>query len=362
LAIRDESCCTAQRQNNNPTLFSDDERLLLSTIPYPLIPKNLLANNNNNDNNMNDDDKHPKQLHQQWCGLLGIILAYVYDHLTTMGDATVESAWTISVLSPGLSWLDSSPSRSVRLTLEAFLRRLMVYPCWRNAEGLGRRVLVETLELLQSQGIHGITRALLQVRTSLDKSEVYYLGNKLFVDPYLYWIQNQPNQDKTETNSGTAGLERILSEMAGLVHDDDSFGKLVARVETSLGIDAMMEEYFGSSDGENDDENVKYYDDASISSSSSSKSDSSSSSYDDDNDDAENDGKEGDETEGARVSLLDDEIGTASGVGSREEPSRSSMLYCVGDESRSTTATPLRPLVTEVLSATNAKKPLIQEL
>jgi len=333
-----------------PCCFRSDLSPLKET-KRPQADQSINQSTNNNDD---DEIKHPKQLHQQWCGLLGLLLSYVYDHLATMGDATVESAWTITVLSPGLSWLDSSPSRSVNLTLEAFLRRLLVYPCWRNAEGLGRRVLLETLELLQSQGVHGIVRALLQVRTILDKSEVYYLGNKLFVDPYLYWIQNQPNRDKTDTDSGAFGLERIRSEMAGLIDNDESFGKLVARVETSLGIDAMMEEYFGSSESEEDDETVKDCDDASTSSSSSF--DSSSSSHDNDNDDAGND----DEKMGTRVSasLLDDEIGTASG----EEPSRSSMLYCVGDESRPTTATPLRPLVTEVPSETNAKKPLIQEL
>lgn len=39
-------------------------------------------------------------------GLADVLFAYAYDHRTTGGDATVESAWTVAVLSPLLSWLE----------------------------------------------------------------------------------------------------------------------------------------------------------------------------------------------------------------------------------------------------------------
>lgn len=39
-------------------------------------------------------------------GLADILFAYAYDHRTTTGDASVESAWTVAVLSPLLSWLE----------------------------------------------------------------------------------------------------------------------------------------------------------------------------------------------------------------------------------------------------------------
>ena len=39
-------------------------------------------------------------------GLADILFAYAYDHRTTGGDATVESAWTVAVLSPLLTWLE----------------------------------------------------------------------------------------------------------------------------------------------------------------------------------------------------------------------------------------------------------------
>jgi protein SHQ1 len=39
-------------------------------------------------------------------GLLDIIAAYCYDHRTTEGDPTSESAWTINKLSAILSWFE----------------------------------------------------------------------------------------------------------------------------------------------------------------------------------------------------------------------------------------------------------------
>ncbi|CAN0285749.1 unnamed protein product, partial [Ectocarpus fasciculatus] len=39
-------------------------------------------------------------------GLADVLFAYAYDHRTTTGDATVESPWTLAVLSPLLSWLE----------------------------------------------------------------------------------------------------------------------------------------------------------------------------------------------------------------------------------------------------------------
>lgn len=37
--------------------------------------------------------------------LVDILYAYAYNHRTTLGESTVESAWTINKLSSTLSWL-----------------------------------------------------------------------------------------------------------------------------------------------------------------------------------------------------------------------------------------------------------------
>lgn len=40
-------------------------------------------------------------------GLADVLFAYAYDHRTTGGEPTVESGWTVAVLSPLLSWLEA---------------------------------------------------------------------------------------------------------------------------------------------------------------------------------------------------------------------------------------------------------------
>lgn len=40
-----------------------------------------------------------------WLSLIDIMYAFCYNHRTTQGDNTVESAWTINKLSATLSWL-----------------------------------------------------------------------------------------------------------------------------------------------------------------------------------------------------------------------------------------------------------------
>jgi protein SHQ1 len=124
--------------------------------------------------------------------LLDLLLAYTYDHIMTIGDATVESAWTISILSPSLSWLDSPDT--VDEACASFIRRSLCYPYWRSVTFSVRHVMVSTSHLLEA-GIPSIVKALLQIRIILERSESYYLGNKLFVDPFLYWIQQQNEKD-----------------------------------------------------------------------------------------------------------------------------------------------------------------------
>lgn len=40
-----------------------------------------------------------------WLSLVDIVYAFCYNHRTTQGDNTVESAWTVNKLSATLSWL-----------------------------------------------------------------------------------------------------------------------------------------------------------------------------------------------------------------------------------------------------------------
>jgi len=227
--------------NNTGSLFTDAETLLLSTIPYPLLTHSSTTNNK----------------YECWCGLLEIVVAYVYDHLTTMSDSTVESSWTISTLTTGLSYLESPTS--IEEVLHSFLRRVAIYPYWRNIEEFGLYVIQETVEMLHTHGIPGIMKCLLHTRIIFEKSECYYLNNKLYVDPYLYWIQNFTGE------MGNEGLSRILIELESLLMSPpDTDNCLVTEVQNSLGIDVLMEELFHTDSETYDDENSATDDDEDI--------------------------------------------------------------------------------------------------
>eukprot|EP00977_Amphora_coffeiformis_P014019 scaffold3823_cov195-Amphora_coffeaeformis.AAC.29 len=170
----------------NVAFFTDDEQQQLMAIPYPLLPTTIT-------------DQHAQRLS---AGLVDLLFAYVYDHLTTCGDPTVESAWTISILSASLSclddWLDindptissgnDNDGKSLVMSVGySCLRRCLVYPYLRNF-ALGVHCLDQVRHII-SQGVRCVLRCFLQTRAILDHSELYYLGNKLWMDPYLAWLQ-----------------------------------------------------------------------------------------------------------------------------------------------------------------------------
>ena len=184
-----------EKHNNSidtqQSYFTSDETLLLATIPYPLLPtftrQSFSTSTSTPDTTHEYDSLQEKSL---WCGVLDLLFAYVYDHLLTQGEPTVESAWTISTLSFTLSWLDSLDS--VEEVVKAGCRRVLVYPYFRNLD-FAIYVWNQVCQILQSNsnnnGKHCVIRCLLQVRQILEQSESYYLGNKLYIDPFLAWLQ-----------------------------------------------------------------------------------------------------------------------------------------------------------------------------
>ena len=91
--------------------------------------------------------------------LVDILCAYCYDIRMTQHDATPESAWTISILSPTLSWL--IPSSSLRNTLIAFIRRVLIYPYLRRYD-LARLCIKDSIVILKL-GTRRILKCLLDV-------------------------------------------------------------------------------------------------------------------------------------------------------------------------------------------------------
>ena len=334
---------------SSSSLFTDNEKLLLSTIPYPLLSTSTTGVG--------------ERKYELWCGLLEILLAYTYDHITTMGDSTVESSWTITVLTSGMSYLESPTS--VEEVLHSFLRRVAIYPYWRNIEEFGVYIIKQTLEILHTHGIHGITKCLVQAHTILEKSESHYLSNKLYIDPYLYWVQ------RLERDCGNEGLTRIILEIESsiLMVQPDEDNILVTEVQNSLGIDTLMDRFF-QTDSETSDN-------SSESSDSAEEEGNETNTTDDDNDDDDDDDDDGNDLEEIddtvadssllkecadktttttttkKNLLLDDEVGDSGDGGGGS-------LYggvSVGGASPS--------LITEIIQSSNKKvgnNPLIQEL
>lgn len=128
--------------------------------------------------------------------LLDIMYAYAYDHRTTIGDATCESSWTLVMLSPTLSWLEfyTPPYDDILSILRWSIRRALIYPYLRNFHFVAN-VLVKDLQHIFAGGKRVILRCLLHIQKILDKSEFHYLFNKLYICPYIIWIQRMDDED-----------------------------------------------------------------------------------------------------------------------------------------------------------------------
>jgi protein SHQ1 len=170
---RELSFMTTVKQQQT-SYFTEDERAKLASISYPIISSTI--------------DEHQQQ--SLLLGLLDILFAYVYDHLSTDGDPTIESSWTLCTLSCTLSWLESfDPTDGLRDVIRFSSRRSLIYPYIRN-HGFSSYCWDQVAAIIKN-GRRCIIRCLLQARDILDKSEFHYLGNRLYIDPYLAWIQNR---------------------------------------------------------------------------------------------------------------------------------------------------------------------------
>ena len=173
-SLTDQLPSLAVSKSKTDSFFSSEERNQLMSIPYPLLPQSIAK----------------QQRDSLLLGLLDILFVYSYDHLTTDGDPTVESAWTISILSASLSWLEDwhGDDLTTVSVVQSSIRRALIYPYLRNLD-FCLDIWKQVTKILR-QGVRCVLRCLLQTRAILDRSELYYLGNKLFLDPYLAWIQS----------------------------------------------------------------------------------------------------------------------------------------------------------------------------
>lgn len=121
-------------------------------------------------------------------GLASVCFGYAYDYRITDGDSTVESDWTISILSPLMSWLDSECCEELAQVTTACMRRSLIYPYLRSWD-LSSVVLSDTVALFK-KGKGVLMKVLLKIRKIFERSETKYLFNKLFIDDYCVWLQS----------------------------------------------------------------------------------------------------------------------------------------------------------------------------
>jgi protein SHQ1 len=123
--------------------------------------------------------------------LIDIIFAYCYDMRITQGDPNVESAHTVSVLSPSLSWLEdySHPAMlSIKQILVYSARRVLIYPYLRMWK-LVKKCLVDVSKILLL-GQRVVLQCVLDVHRIFEKTDTHYLLNKVFMDDYCVWLQS----------------------------------------------------------------------------------------------------------------------------------------------------------------------------
>ena len=143
-------------------------------------------------NDISDNEKY-----KMFLSLADIMFAYAYDHITTGGDPSPESAWTIAILSPTLSWfeqytLNDKPMKSIVYSMQ----RSLIYPYlryWPLAEIVARHVSQIFLG-----GRRVLLRCLLQTYRILEKTDTHYLLNKLYIHDFCVWIQQVTDSELSD--------------------------------------------------------------------------------------------------------------------------------------------------------------------
>ncbi|KAL3671404.1 hypothetical protein V7S43_003330 [Phytophthora oleae] len=167
-------------------------------------------------------------------GLVDILIGFAYEQLTTQGDSGVESTWTVSIVSPTLSWLDSNAD--LRAVVRSTVRRMITFPFLRQYD-LALQCVREANEILK-RGKRVVLQALLTLYRIVEKSETQYLLNSLYIQDYCVWIQSVSDErlqsvsaeleaqiavmTKSETGWALEELERSLFEVDKAEHKESS--------------------------------------------------------------------------------------------------------------------------------------------
>lgn len=241
-----------------PSNLTRNEMQLLASVPATHMPSVEFAS------------MDPSQVQSTLLSLLDILFAYAYDHRTTGGDPTVESSWTVAILSPTLSWFDAYDATATGDGTEAAIhvdtpsdvllwciRRSLVYPYLRSYN-LGVVVACDAISILQA-GRRVVLRCLLQLRKIFQSSTGHYLLNKLYIDPIIFWVQWLEDSVLFDFAGGLEILEKDLQS-------DSSTHVWKDRIGLNLiGIEKILHEIGGEPESESKSESLSDCDDDSSS-------------------------------------------------------------------------------------------------
>ncbi|KAJ4454851.1 putative box H/ACA snoRNP assembly protein Shq1 [Paratrimastix pyriformis] len=233
------------------------ERELLMRLPYkerPLPRRPFLASHGSLiPKSRADLVANPEPL--LW-GLFDIMFAYCYNQRTTLGENTVESAWTIAKVSPTLSWLEDAVC--------ACIRRALSFPLYRHWD-LVQAVLADTVALLRS-GRQRVLKVLLELKDIFDRDEARHLLCTIFINDYLMWLQRfgQAEWDRWldgpdfvdpthQTDHPLAQLPLPLRPWGTVACPGWRLPALTRRAFEYLGDDAAAARFAGDGDDDDDD-------------------------------------------------------------------------------------------------------------
>jgi len=195
-------------------------------------------------------------------GLISLLYGYAYDMRFTEGDRSVESSWTIQVLSPVLSWCCNL--EDVKSTGSLCFRRTLCYPLYRHFD-VCCAVWTDVADILKL-GVRSTLRALLQIRETLETADIapYYLINRLYVDDYCVWLQqkshvtDQKLYELSDEVRGTLVEKKdvgfMIEQLEQLAEEDESEESSAYEYSTASSSDDSNSEEEEESGGEEDDE------------------------------------------------------------------------------------------------------------
>ncbi|KAL7545407.1 hypothetical protein ACHAWF_008753 [Thalassiosira exigua] len=233
------------------TFFTSEESHLLSTIQTKNIPTQLTL----------------EQKRSALLTLTDILFAYAYDHRTTDGDPTVESSWTVMILSPSLSWLEcyNHPYDTILDVVRMSIRRSLIYPYLRSYS-LARKVFEDVAHIING-GRRIIIRCLLHLHEIMKRSECHYLFNKMYIDPLIGWIQQCGESEVQEFGKEIENISAHKEQPTSKVNHVDDVQELdvLDKEHLGLGLIELEKSFFegyddeeSTSTSEHDESSINY--------------------------------------------------------------------------------------------------------